>query len=96
MCFSCDYCPHPMPGVPLRMVEDPSIGGALQMCCHDCWHREFVEAHCDDSDDCEWLALKTADEWAEERQTQAEMRAEALADKADARRFNLAEWVMFG
>lgn len=91
MCFSCDYCETALPGGKLRMVPDASLSGGLQMCCHDCWHSD--EPTCNESDDCEWLAFQTADEWAEERQAQAEMAAD---DKAHARRSSLMEWVMFG
>lgn len=86
MCYSCDYCGKGQWSAQLRMVPDASLSGALQMCCHDCWHEEYDRYHCGDHDDCEWLAHQTADEWAEERQAQAEMRAEALADKAEADR----------
>ena len=99
MCYSCDYCGKGQWSAQLRMVPDASLSGALQMCCHDCYH----DADPCEDDGCAWFDRQTADEWAEERQAQAEMRAEALADKADAARamrqeagFNLTKFVMFG
>lgn len=93
MCYACDYCESALPGGQLRMVPDPSIGGASQRCCHGCWHTHGDLHTCADPDDCEWLSHQTADEWAADRQALAEAAAD---DKAHAKRSSLAEWVMFG
>ena len=85
MCFSCDYCETALPGGKLRMVPEPKLSGGLQMCCHNCWHTHGDLRTCADPDDCAWLAFKTADEWAEERQAHCEAVAEAKAEAHRAR-----------
>ncbi len=81
----CDYCGRAQwqTGT-LRLVPDVKLGGARQMCCHDCYHDNDP---CDD-DACEWLSHQTADEWAEERQARVEAIA---ADKAEAHRARMQE-----
>lgn len=82
MAYECDYCGRGQwQAGELRLVPDVKLGGARQMCCHDCYH---AEDPCDD-ETCAFSTHQTSDEWAEDRQAYCEAVAEAKAEAHRAR-----------